>query len=110
MNTTPGDARPERMRTDYSIWAFAYTRSNMPRDFFGGTLLESNQGTVRNPMIYTALHGGPEGGKKRLALIDSMKMQTEVTAPLAGTVTAVHVAPGASFERGATLIELERSA
>ena len=59
------------MPSDYSIWAFAYTRSNMPRDFFGGTLLESNQGMVRNPMIYTALHGGPQGGEKRLALIDT---------------------------------------
>ena len=59
------------MPTDYSIWAFAYTRSNMPRDFFGGTLLESNRGTVRNPMIYTALLGGEAGGRRRLALVDT---------------------------------------
>ena len=59
------------MATDYSIWAFAYTRSNMPRDFFGGTLVESNRGTVRNPMVYTALLGGKEGARPRLALVDT---------------------------------------
>ncbi len=39
------------MASDYSIWAFQYARSNMPRDFFGGTLVESNAGMVRNPMV-----------------------------------------------------------
>ena len=43
----------------------------MPRDFFGGTLLESNQGMIRNPMVYTAVHGGETGGNKRLLLIDT---------------------------------------
>ena len=47
---------------------------------------------------------------QRLALIESMKMQTEITTPVAGAVTAVHVAPGESFDRGATLIEVQRSA
>ena len=44
---------------------------------------------------------------QRLALIESMKMQTEIKAPVAGTVRAVRVAPGDSFERGAVLIEVE---
>ncbi len=57
------------MRADYSIWAFAYTHSDMPRDFFGGTLVESNRGMVRNPMVYTALHGG--GREPRLILVDT---------------------------------------
>ena len=59
------------MICDYSIWAFAYTRSNMPRDFFGGTLLESNKGMIRNPMVYTALHGGAAGGEPRLIVVDT---------------------------------------
>ena len=59
------------MNCDYSIWAFAYTRSNMPRDFFGGTLVESNKGMIRNPMVYTALHGGEAGGDARLILADT---------------------------------------
>lgn len=59
------------MACDYSIWAFQYTRSNMPRDFFGGTLLESNQGMVRNPMVYSALHGGAVGERPRLIVVDT---------------------------------------
>ncbi len=46
------------MATDYSIWAFGYARSTMPRDFFGGTLVESNTGTVRNPMVEIHLAAG----------------------------------------------------
>ncbi|MYG14413.1 MAG: acetyl-CoA carboxylase biotin carboxyl carrier protein subunit, partial [Gammaproteobacteria bacterium] len=70
---------------------------------------------VRAPMPGVVIEIDVQAGdgvaeNQRLALIESMKMQTEITAPSAGTVTAVHVAPGASFERGATLIELERSA
>lgn len=72
-------------------------------------------GQVRAPMPGVVIEIDVRAGDRvaenqRLALIESMKMQTEITAPLAGTVTTVHVAPGASFERGATLIELERSA
>ena len=59
------------METDYSIWAFAYTRSSMPRDFFGGTLINSNKGIVRNPMVYSAILGGPANGKARPIVIDT---------------------------------------
>ncbi len=45
-----------------------------------------------------------------LALLESMKMQTEIKAPSAGVVTAIHVAVGESFERGAPLIEIEADA
>ena len=59
------------MTTDYSIWAFAYTRSDMPRDFFGGTLINSNQGRVRNPMVYSALLGGPNGDAAKPIVVDT---------------------------------------
>lgn len=59
------------MTTDYSIWAFAYTRSDMPRDFFGGTLINSNQGRIRNPMVYSALLGGPAGEDAKPIIIDT---------------------------------------
>ncbi len=59
------------MAIDYSIWAFRYARSNMPRDFFGGTLVESNTGTVRNPMVYSAIVGGADGDKARPIVIDT---------------------------------------
>ncbi len=59
------------MASDYSIWAFQYARSNMPRDFFGGTLVESNAGMVRNPMIYSAILGGADGELARPIVIDT---------------------------------------
>jgi glyoxylase-like metal-dependent hydrolase (beta-lactamase superfamily II) len=59
------------MQTDYSIWAFAYATSTMPRDFFGGTLIESNTGVVHNPMIYSAILGGPAGEVARPIVIDT---------------------------------------
>ena len=59
------------MATDYSIWAFQYARSNMPRDFFGGTLINSNAGTVRNPMVYSAILGGADGAPAKPIVIDT---------------------------------------
>jgi biotin carboxyl carrier protein len=41
-----------------------------------------------------------------LVVIESMKMQSEITAPRAGTIASVHVAVGDVFERGATLVAL----
>ena len=59
------------MTTDYSIWAFAYARSTMPRDFFGGTLINSNRGMVRNPMVYSAILGGRAGEAATPIVIDT---------------------------------------
>lgn len=59
------------MSTDYSIWAFAYARSTMPRDFFGGSLLNSNKGIVNNPMVYSAILGGEVGGAVKPIVIDT---------------------------------------
>jgi glyoxylase-like metal-dependent hydrolase (beta-lactamase superfamily II) len=59
------------MASDYSIWAFQYARSNMPRDFFGGTLINSNAGQVRNPMVYSAIVGGADGEPAKPIVIDT---------------------------------------
>ncbi len=67
--SAPGYGR--RMDTDYSIWAFAYARSSMPKDFFGGTLINSNKGVVRNPMVWSAILGGEVGGAARPIVIDT---------------------------------------
>lgn len=45
-------------------------------------------------------------GGQPLALIESMKMQTQITAPRAGVVERVHLRIGDQFERGATLVSL----
>jgi acetyl/propionyl-CoA carboxylase alpha subunit len=45
-----------------------------------------------------------------LVTIESMKLQTTITAPHAAQVDAVHVAPDAPFERGAVLVTFHRPA
>lgn len=69
-------------------------------------------GNISAPMPGVVLEIDVEEGdavsaNQRLALIESMKMQTEIKSPMAGTVLGVRVAPGDTFERGATLIEVE---
>ena len=59
------------MTTDYSIWAFAYARSEMPHEFFGGTLRWSNKGVIHNPMIVSAIVGGGIGGAKKPIVFDT---------------------------------------
>ncbi len=39
-------------------------------------------------------------------VLESMKMEMPVEAPVAGRVTAIHVAPGRFVEEGEALIEL----
>jgi glyoxylase-like metal-dependent hydrolase (beta-lactamase superfamily II) len=62
-------AAPKR-DTDYSIWPLAYCQADMPYDFFGGSGMFSNRGTLQIPMIYTLLVGGEVGGKQHVALVD----------------------------------------
>ena len=83
--------------------------------FAGRTEAGGGDGAIRAPMPGVAVEiavgvGDQVAANQRLALIESMKMQTEVTAPVAGVVTAVRVAPGESFDRGTVLIEVEGSA
>jgi acetyl-CoA carboxylase biotin carboxyl carrier protein len=41
-----------------------------------------------------------------VAILESMKMEMPVEAPVAGRVTAIHVAPGRFVEEGESLMEL----
>ena len=43
----------------------------------------------------------------RLLILEAMKMENEISAPQAGTVLDVHVAPGQAVEQGALLVRLE---
>jgi len=40
-------------------------------------------------------------------ILEAMKMENELNAPRAGTVKAIHVAPGSDVEMGAVLVEIE---
>ena len=42
-----------------------------------------------------------------IVVMEAMKMENELRAVAAGTVKAVHVAPGAAVEKGMILVELE---
>ena len=61
------------MTADWSIWAFRYARSDMPRDFFGGTLVNSNKGRINNPMVYSLIYGGEVGDEKPILIDTGMK-------------------------------------
>jgi pyruvate carboxylase subunit B len=41
-----------------------------------------------------------------LVVMEAMKMENELRAPAAGTVKAVHAAPGTPVEKGTVLVEL----
>jgi acetyl-CoA carboxylase biotin carboxyl carrier protein len=41
-----------------------------------------------------------------VAILESMKMEMPVEAPIAGRVTAIHVTPGRFVEEGESLMEL----
>ena len=42
-----------------------------------------------------------------LLILEAMKMENEIRAPVAGHVVAVHVAAGAAVEKGAPLVDIE---
>jgi pyruvate carboxylase subunit B len=42
-----------------------------------------------------------------LVVMEAMKMENELRTASAGTVKAVHAAPGAAVEKGTVLVELE---
>lgn len=77
----------------------------------GGGAHHHGDGSVESPMPgnIVAVHVKPgdrvEGGAS-LVVLESMKMQNEITAPLAGEVTAVHCATGDQVGFGAVLVEI----
>jgi len=72
----------------------------------------------RGPAIVTAVMPGKvvrvlvqvgdsvEAGQG-LLVVEAMKMENEIAAPKAGTITAVHVEPGRAVENGAPLVVVE---
>lgn len=44
----------------------------------------------------------------KLLILEAMKMENEITSPMGGTISAVHVIPGEAVEKGALLIEIQR--
>jgi biotin carboxyl carrier protein len=51
--------------------------------------------------------GDKVGDEDDLMILESMKMEIPVLAPIAGTVTAVHVAPDTSIQEGDLVATIE---
>ena len=73
---------------------------------------EGPAGEIRAPLAgrVAAVHvreGDAVGDGDVVAVLDAMKMEHAITAPGAGTVRTVHVAPDEVVEAGALLVELE---
>jgi biotin carboxyl carrier protein len=72
-----------------------------------GQLLAPMPGVV---MEVFATEGQRVAAGDGLMLIESMKLQTEIRARIAGTVSRIAFTAGASFERSAVLVEIEGEA
>lgn len=68
------------------------------------TVIASMPGTV---ISVTCKQGGHVKRGEALMVIESMKLQTTITAPRDGVIATCHVETGATFEKAATLITLE---
>jgi N-acyl homoserine lactone hydrolase len=56
---------------DYSIWNCCFARGSLPVDFVRGVMINSNQGTLENPMAFTVISGGRDVGKARVIAVDT---------------------------------------
>ncbi len=71
-------------------------------------------GRIAAPMPGLVLELGAEVGAQvakgqTLAVLEAMKMQHQITAPVAGKITAVHVKPGQQLASGDAMIEIEET-
>jgi len=81
-------------------------------EFAGAGDQGSSAGRIHAPMpgVVVELNVAPgdcvEPGQG-LMLIESMKLQTEIRASIAGTVSAIGAEVGESFDKGAVLVDIE---
>ncbi|RJO72484.1 MAG: acetyl-CoA carboxylase biotin carboxyl carrier protein subunit [Myxococcales bacterium] len=50
--------------------------------------------------------GAPVGAGQKIAVLEAMKMANDLTAPSAGVVAKIHVAPGSTVKLGQAIITL----
>jgi 3-methylcrotonyl-CoA carboxylase alpha subunit len=80
---------------------------------FAGQEEEEGSAVARSPMPGSVISlmvkaGEPVQRGQTLLVIESMKMETAITAASDGTVQSVHVALGQTFDRDDPLVTLER--
>jgi pyruvate carboxylase subunit B len=80
--------------------------SQRPRATHPGDVTTSMPGTIID--ILVAVDDEIDAGTPVL-ITEAMKMETEIQAPVSGTVTAIHVSKGDSVNPDETLIEITAS-
>lgn len=80
---------------------------------FASLAVEENEAVARAPMPGAVIAVAVQQGEtvrrgQALLVIESMKMETTITAPCDGVVQTLHVAVGRAFDRDAPLVTLER--
>jgi len=85
-----------------------------PVDVYGAEHEESGHDIARAPMpggvlAVMVVVGAAVRAGDALLTIESMKLETAIKASRDGTVEAVHVEPGQTFDRDAPLVTLRRS-
>jgi len=98
LDEIPGEGEPSRKTVK---------GSKRPRATLPGHVTTSMPGTIIEVLV--AMNDKVEAGTP-LLITEAMKMETEIQAPIAGTVTAVHVTKGDSVNPDETLIEIKPAA
>ena len=112
-----GDFELVRARRGNELWADIGGRRlsasvERVRASAAGSAAGASAGAVRAPMPGKLLAlrvkvGDRVSAGQPLAVIEAMKMENEIAAPLAGVVRAVAVTAPATVEKGALLLELD---
>ena len=97
-----------------SVWIHAFGRAwdvtvqdPAERSGRGGSAADVATAPMPGVVVGLQVEAGDEVREgQQVALIESMKMQTQITAPRDGVVERVHLRVGDQFERGATLVSL----
>jgi pyruvate carboxylase subunit B len=78
--------------------------SKRPRATLPGHVTTSMPGTIVDVLVNV---GDPVAAGTPVLITEAMKMETELQAPVAGTIKAVHVTKGESVNPDETLVEIE---
>ena len=91
-------------RSDNGTSARAVKGSQRPRATLPGHVTSSMPGTIVDILVSI---GDPVNAGTPVLITEAMKMETEIQAPVAGTVKAIHVSKGDTVNPDETLLEIE---
>lgn len=113
-------ARRGTVRGSYTLWVDGYRfegealdeRTRAIRDITAASAGPAGPAPVVAPMPGLIVRVSVEVGDlvqagQGLVVMEAMKMENELRSSAAGTVKAVHVAPGKAVEKGTVLVELD---